>query len=243
MRILLPLLAGVLLSVQTVHAARLVSLYMPDAPPLTLTNETERHGIVGDVTLELIRRAGLAADIQAQPWARAQATVSSGRNLLIIPLSRTPERADAFTWVGPIMPLERAFFSLDTPVESYEEARDRYARIGIGLGSAQGELLEQHGFRPDQIVPLRLGDNPARLLELGRIDAWFTSVPEAQYIWQRQGGNPSALQRSPTVDTIDLYLACSKDCEGQLVTSLNDALEAVLGDGTIERVRKAYLPW
>ncbi|WP_462381353.1 substrate-binding periplasmic protein [Pseudomonas sp. Marseille-QA0892] len=243
MRILLPLLASVLLSFQSAHAGASVELYMPDAPPLTLTNDSERHGIVGDVTLELLDRAGLAADIQAQPWARAQATVSSGRNLLIIPLSRTPERADAFTWIGPIMPLERAFFSLDAPVQSYDEARTRYARIGIGLGSAQGELLERHGFTPDQIVPLRLGDNPARLLELGRIDAWFTSVTEAQYIWQRQGGNPPALQRSPTVDTIDLYLACSKDCDSQLVTSLNEALKTVLSDGTVDRVRKAYLPW
>lgn len=219
-----------------------VKLYMPDAPPLTLHQYEGGHGMVGDVTLAALARLGKLTEIVAEPWPRAQASVARGRNMLIIPLSRTPEREELYTWITPVMELERAFFSLDEPVTSFAEARQRYRRIGVGLGTAQIAILQHEGFRDEQIVQLTLGENPVHLLNLGRIDAWFTGVPEALYIWEGSNYRQQNLRRSPTLASTGLYLSCSKECDARLVEDLRSAIAELEQEGISQRLRQAYLP-
>ncbi|MFG0585728.1 substrate-binding periplasmic protein [Pseudomonas sp. zjy_9] len=223
-------------------AAGPVKLYLPDAPPLTFHDYEGGNGMVGDVVLAAAARSGRLTEIIAEPWLRAQATVSKGKDLLIIPLSRTPQREARYTWIAPIMLLERAFFSLDEPVASFAEARRRYRRIGVGLGTAQVETLRREGFAEQQIVQIRLGENPARLLELRRIDAWFTGIDEALYIWHKSAARRHELRMSPPLVSTDLYLACSLDCDRQLVTQLRDAIAQLDHDGVSQRLRQAYRP-
>lgn len=219
-----------------------LKLHMPDAPPLTFQDYQRGNGMVGDVTLAAIALTGRLSHIAIEPWPRAQLKVAKGRNLLIIPLSRTADREALYTWIVPIMPLERAFFSLDEPVRSFAEARRRYRRIGIGLGTAQEEILRKEGFADEQIVSITLGDNPAKLLELGRIDAWFTGVPEGLYIWQKSASRTQVLRMSPALTSTDLYLACSRDCDPQLVEELRAAMQTLHDQGVSGRLRQVYLP-
>lgn len=222
------------------QAQDIVELYMPDAPPLTFVDFQRGHGMVGDVTLAALARAGQLSELRHEPWARAQHRVANGRNQLIIPLSRTPQREALYTWIVPIMPLERAFFSLDEPVHSFAEARQRYRRIGVGLGTAQVEILRSQGFSEQQIVTHTLGENPARLLERGRIDAWFTGVPEALYIWPQHFARK--LRMSPVLTSTELYLACSKDCDAQLVQALRAAVQGLQDEGISQRLIEVYRP-
>lgn len=222
------------------QAQGVVELYMPDAPPLTFVDLERGHGMVGDVTLAALARAGQLSELRHEPWARAQHRVANGRNQLIIPLSRTPEREPLYTWIVPIMPLERAFFSLDEPVQSFAEARQRYRRIGVGLGTAQVEILRTQGFGEQQIITHTLGENPVHLLERGRIDAWFTGVPEALYLWPQQSAHK--LRMSPVLTSTDLYLACSKDCDAQLVENLRTAVQSLHDEGISRRLIEVYLP-
>ncbi len=214
-------------------------LHMPDAPPLTFVSFQGGYGMIGDVVLAAIARAGYLSHIHVTPWARAQHRVSRGHNLLIIPLSRTPEREALYTWIAPISPLERAFFSLDTPVADFAEARKRYQRIAVGLGTAQMEILKNAGFADEQIVSLKLGDNPARMLELGRVDAWFTGVPEGLYLWPQ---SDNRLRMSPVLASTDLYLACSKECDAELQENLRKAVDSLRDEGMIQRIQDAYRP-
>ncbi|CAN7148310.1 transporter substrate-binding domain-containing protein [Pseudomonas sp. LjRoot71] len=216
-----------------------LELHMPDAPPLTFVSFQGGYGMVGDVALAAIARAGYLSHIHVTPWARAQQRVSRGKNLLIIPLSRTPERETLYSWIAPIMPLERAFFSLDAPVADFAEARQRYRRIAVGHGTAQMEILKSEGFIEAQIVSLKLGDNPARMLELVRVDAWFTGVPEGLYLWPKSNNR---LQMSPVLASTDLYLACSKDCDAQLQEDLRKAVAALSAEGMIQRIQETYQP-
>lgn len=79
--------------------------------------------MVGEAVLTAIANAGYVAHVHVLPWARSQKYVSEKQDLLIAPLSRTPEREDRFTWIASIMPMERAFFSLDRPVSSFAQAK------------------------------------------------------------------------------------------------------------------------
>jgi len=217
-----------------------VDLYLPDAPPLSMPGPPIRgHGIVGDATLKAATLTGLNLNLIALPWARAQLNVRAGKDQLIIPLSRTPDREAHYTWIAPIMSMDRAFFSLATRVDSFEQARNTYQRIAVGMGSAQEQKLRDEGFTDEQIYPVKIGENPAQLLLLGRVDAWFNGIPESRYIWRGVSSRP--LLMSPPLMTTDLYLACSKVCNESLVQRLRSAVSDLRNDGTLKRIADAYL--
>lgn len=217
-----------------------IELHILDAPPLTFVNDPRGHGIVGDVAVAAMTRAGYTVKVHVLPWARAQKHVSESQDYLITPLSRIPSREDRFTWIASIMPMERAFFSLQRRVSSFAQAKETYRKIGVGLGSAQQDILRAEGFSDEQIYPLAIGDNPAQMLLMGRIDAWFNGVPESRYIWPKV--SKRKLLMSSVGSSADLYLACSKQCSPEMVEHLREAVEALRADGTVKRVHDLYLP-
>jgi polar amino acid transport system substrate-binding protein len=229
---------SLLLLFRGASAKELLELHMPEAPPLTFVSFQGGYGMAGDVALAAIFRAGYLSHLHVTPWKRAQQRVSRGDNLLIIPLSRSPEREDLYTWIAPIMVMERAFFSLDKPVADFDEARERYKRVAVGMGTAQMETLKNEGFSDEQIVSLKLGDNPARMLELGRVDAWFTGVPEGLYQWP---GRKNVLRMSPVMSSVDLYLACSRRCDSVIVEELRQSVESLRREGVAQSIQDAYL--
>ncbi|KAA5841713.1 amino acid ABC transporter substrate-binding protein [Pseudomonas chlororaphis] len=234
--LLLPLLLG---TTPVLEAHEALEFLIPDAPPLTMVNQGDRHGIVGDIVLRALKSGGYASEPRTLPWARAQKHAIENDNILIAPLSRTPEREDRYTWIAPIMPMDRAFFSLEHKVTSFEEARQRFKAIAVGLGSAQEEILRSKGFAPEQIYAIKIGENPAQLLLKGRVDAWFNGVQESRYIWKRVSSRP--LLMSPPMVSHELYLACSKVCDAEVVIHVAKAIEAMRRDGYIEKVKDRYL--
>lgn len=234
---LIACLLSVLLPCSSYAEPRDIQLYMPDAPPLALHGDNG-HGITGDIAVMALQRAGYNAVVVNAPWARAQKRTQESQDIMIVPLSRTPEREAHFTWVANIQPLHRAFFTLDNPVASLEEARQRYRLVAVGLGSAQEEILRRSGFRDDQLYALKLGDQPIQLVRRGRVDAWFTTELEGRHLWD---AGPD-LAMSALLAPLDMYIACSLQCDPQLVKAVHDALEHMRKDGSLQRISERYVP-
>ncbi|UCJ15554.1 transporter substrate-binding domain-containing protein [Pseudomonas sp. MM211] len=230
---LLPLLLPCSLAAEQ----RDIQLYMPDAAPLALHSDNG-NGITGDAAIMALQRAGYNPVIENVPWPRAQKRTQESRDVMIVPLSRTPAREEHFTWVANIQPLYRAFFTLDNPVASLEEARQRYRLVAVGLGSAQEELLRRNGFTGDQLYVLKLGDRPIQLVRRGRVDAWFTTELEGRHQWDSGPELAMSAQLAP----LDMYIACSLQCDQQLVRSVHDALESMRSDGSLQRITERYAP-
>lgn len=220
-------------------AASAVDVYFPESPPLTMLKQNDEHGIVGEIALQAIAMAGYSPNLLSPPWPRAQREVSIGRDMLIAPLTRTQNREDNFTWIAPILTMDRSFFSLTKRVDSFDEAKKTFKLIAVGLGSAQEARLRDEGFSAEQIYPLKIGENPAQMLLKGRVDAWFNGVPETRYIWKQVSDRP--LVMSPIMMTANLYLACSKNCDPAMVEKLRDALDTLEANGTNARIEAGYM--
>jgi polar amino acid transport system substrate-binding protein len=227
-----------LLYMPLLPAEESLQLYIANAPPLTQPHDEDRRGMVGDVVLAALQRAGYGVQLKVEPWARTQVQVSRGTDLLMTPQSRIPQREDGFTWIAEIMTLERAFFTLEPPLPSFAEARKRYRRVAIARGTAQEQMLLDEGFSPEQIVDLQFGESPLRMLKLGRVDAWFTSIPEGLLQWPES--ERTSLQIGPTLASSGLYLACSKSCDETLVRRLRESIEALRQEGELERILHSY---
>ena len=220
-------------------ASPVVDVYVAEAPPLTMLSQGDRHGIVGDIALKAMEIAGYPATRLSPPWPRAQREVSLGKDMLIAPLTRTAGREEHFTWVASILSMDRTFFSLDKRVESFAEAKSAFKLIAVGNGSAQEAKLREEGFSPSQIYPLKIGENPAQMLLKGRVDAWFNGVPETRYIWNQISDRPLIMSR--TLMTGEMYLACSKDCNQQMVERLRSAIDRLRANGTIREIEAGYM--
>jgi polar amino acid transport system substrate-binding protein len=227
-----------LLYVPLLLAEESLPLYIANAPPLTQPFDESGKGMVGDVVLAALKRAGYGVQLKVEPWARAQVDVSRGTDLLIAPQSRIPQREAGFTWIAEIMPLERAFFTLDPPLSSFAEARRQYRKVAIARGTAQEQMLLDEGFSQEQIVDLQFGESPLRMLKLGRVDAWFTSIPEGLRQWPES--ERTLLQVGPTLASSGLYLACSKRCDETLVRRLRESIESLRREGELQRILQRY---
>ncbi|MEW9898638.1 transporter substrate-binding domain-containing protein [Chitinivorax sp. PXF-14] len=212
-------------------------LYLMEVPPLTI-NSPDRKGIVGDVVLEAMKRAGIEPRLIVEPSPRAMANVQNKDNALIIPLARLKEREDKYTWIAPVARVSRAFFSLGQRADSFDDARQQFHAIAVSRGSAGLDILLEHGFSRDQIVVVNQGLSAPRMLLAGRVDAWYNLVLESQVLF-KQLGKPTAPMGAP-LGSSDQYLACSKTCDERVVARLAEEIRAMQADGSARRIAARY---
>jgi len=220
-----------------VHCAE-INLYMMTMPPLVMDADG-RRGMVGDVVLEAMRRAGLPARILVEPNPRAMAAVQDGRDHFIIALARTPGREHLYTWIAPIIAVHRTFYTMGRKVGSFAEARAAYRHIAVSRNTANEEVLLNEGFAPGQLVPVNAGEAAPRMLLAGRVDAWFNLIPESETLLRQVGGT-ARVQAGERLASSDLYLACSLQCDPALVQKLTAALVAMRADGSTRRLLQRY---
>ena len=241
MRNLMALVLLMLLMLSPVRSpAAEVTLYLMEVPPLTI-NEPGRKGIAGDLTLEAIKRAGYTARIVVVPNNRAMAIVQSAeaRDTLIIPLARQKEREPHYSWIAPVVKVNRAFFSLDRKVASFEEARAGFRLVGVARGTAGVNLLREHGFADSQIYEVNDTNVGARMLALRRFDAWYG--PTRQFHeWLREIDPAPPVQASAPLGTTFNYLACSKACDPRLSARLAEVIDKMNRDGSAKAIEARY---
>jgi polar amino acid transport system substrate-binding protein len=217
-----------------------VAIYLMEVPPLTI-KAPDRKGLVGDIVFEAIQRAGYRPRVIAVPNNRALALVRADdvRDTLIIPLARIEERETSFTWIAPIVKVNRAFFSMSRPAHSFDEARASFKQIGVARGTAGISILRKEGFADQQMYELGQGEGPLKMLIVGRIDAWYGPVAEGKAMAKAVDGGDKVLIGAHLGPTFN-YLGCSKVCDPALVTRLTNALKEMEADGTSKAIRNKY---
>ncbi len=231
------ILTGTLLALLAQAAFAQVPLYLMTMPPLVVDSEAKR-GMVGDVVLEAMRRAGIEVQILVQPNPFALAMARDKADTFIAAISRTPEREALYTWIGPIIPIHRAFYTVGKRIDSFAEARKSLKRIAVSRNTANEEQLLREGFDRSQLVQVNAGESAPRMLLAGRVDAWFNLVPESETLLNQIGA--AGVVQGNSVSASDLYLGCSRNCNIAYVRKLEAALAAMKADGTTRRLMKRY---
>ncbi|UUZ49021.1 hypothetical protein LP420_00210 [Massilia sp. B-10] len=114
------LLPVLLLLLAPVVRAQPVELFVMDIPPMS-SSTAVGHGVVGEIVLEAMRRAGITPKLVYTPKNRAILTVQQYGSVdqLILPIARGPEREANFTWISALYKAERGFFTLGTRLRSF----------------------------------------------------------------------------------------------------------------------------
>jgi len=214
-----------------------VTLTTENAPPYNFSNDGGKT-VVGSATetvQELFQRAHIPYKIKMYPWVRALDMARFEADTCVFSTTRTPEREKTFQWVGPLAPNSWVFFArADSTIRLNLLDDARKFRVGGYRGDAVTLYLEEHQFTIDEGAD---DEQNARKLQAGRIELWAT---ESQAGWFVAAKLNVQIKPLLEIKKTALYLACNAGVAPQTIALLNTTLQAMVKDGTIEKIGKKY---
>jgi polar amino acid transport system substrate-binding protein len=220
------------------------------APALPiLVTSTDGVTADGGQSVELVReasrRAGLSVSVEIQPWVRALSTAQKNPNVLLFPVTRTPDREAQFEWLGPVNRLEYWIFRSTTgqaPRLTNVAELGNYS-IGVLKNDAAAQYL--HGRFPEsQLQEASEYSSLPPMLLAGRFD-YLAAVPPSLYAALADLGKAKT-QVQPLFAIPNLssnpfsYVVAAKGTDPTLVAKLRQGFESMANDGTWETIFRKY---
>lgn len=230
------------------QAEEKVQLYVADFPPYAYLDakdpNAQASGFFVDAVQAMAKKAGpeYAGKLDVLPWKRAQQELKQAgdqRAKLIFPLIRTEEREKNYRWVAELYVDDIVLIvPKDEPrvMESLADAKNM--RIGVVGGSALlAELKEQKDIKlevaPDIV-------SCAKLLNAGRIDAWYVSKWVGISTLHKLGIPATTWRVTPAFHRLSIFLGASLDTPDKVKDAWSKAFDAIKADGEYERLLKKW---
>lgn len=167
-RILLPILV---LIVPTIMANPL-NIYTEEWSPISFSVDGKPDGLAVQVVQEIQKRIKNQDPIKVVPWARGWKMLTEQPNTVLFTMTRTTEREQMFTMIGPVAIGATNFYALKNSgikITSLEDAKSAKA-IGVYRASVEERILLEQGF-----TNIAASSTPllsAKQLIKHRIDLW-----------------------------------------------------------------------
>lgn len=226
--VLIMLLPGVAMTQPVQYPALHIHL-LTDEMPLPDGSESV-------VAQQLRRKLAAFPQLQYQihyvSWPKALAEVAKRPNALVYKILRTPSREDQFSWLIKDEQIQLHLYSLASqPLRhhSLEQLKSvGELRIACPAQSAHCEMLRHRGFRPAQILEVRLSEQTSveRLLLAKRVQFIAVAELDIQRRMALLGVQPEAYNKGAQVAELSDYLA------GGLL--LDPAVRQLLSAGSAE---------
>ncbi len=232
-------LIAVLAPVASAQQNPSLRLYTEDHPPRSYWDAQSQQvrGIVADKVSLLMKRAGIAYQIEILPWSRALQVAEAESTSCLFPTTKAGERKHKFIWIGPLHRARRMIFGLASetnPPRSIDEIKGKV--IGGYRGSAINDFFLQRGFKVD--VANRPADNPRKLLNQ-RFDYWAVGEETG---WQILKEQELTTQIKPlfVFDEVEQYLACNLQSDKKTMEKLQQVSEQAEQDGSYAKIERSY---
>lgn len=224
----------------TVYAQPL-RIYTEFSPPLAYHEaDGKPAGLAVELVGELLARLGQSGSIELVPWVRGLQFVDEAPAVFLFPMARTPEREQAYQWIGPIYLSHFALYSLaDSPlrISSLEDA-GRAASIGVYRGDVREQILRNAGLTNLEpgLDELTIG----RMLFSRRLDLIASSVGGMPALVDQLQRSMQEVQLQLIFYSTPLYIATSLQTSQLVVAHWQEILVAMRADGFIARLFASY---
>jgi len=208
-----------------------------DAPPYNYSTDGGKT-IVGSATeliRELFKRAGVNQTITMYPWERAIEMARTEKDTCVYSTTRTEAREKNFSWVGPVAPNDWVLFAkADSTIKLSTLDDAKKYKVGGYRGDAVSLYLKDQKFAVDEAAN---DEQSLQKLEAGRIQLWATGSQSGPFV-----ANKLKVKIKPVLNfkKTELYLACNTGVAADTVTKLNTTLQAMVKDGSVEKINKKY---
>lgn len=210
-----------------------------DFPPYTFQTEKDGAGVVYDVLMEVARRLGYKNKVNFLPWARARFEAENNPDIVIIPLARTAERENKYTWLIHVLNDPYVLVALKTSTANISSIKSaKNLRIGILSGSVADVLLHKLGFT--NLEPASSDVQNLKKLKLGRIDAWVAPLSCRGQYKKQTGLGAEDLRIGVELTKIKEYIGASKSFDKNTKIKWEKAFSSMKKDGTYQSIMKRY---
>lgn len=216
--------------------ARAQTMYLQDNPPYS--GPGTPPGIMLQVVREMARLLHVEVPVQFMDWPVAQKTVREGKDGIIFPFTRTPQRETQYAWLLKFWDVEDKFVVAEgkPAIDSYEAAA---ALPGVGVieGSAEDTQLKDH-----KLTNLHRYANAkavAAAVAAGQVAAGYGPLIEVKYAWLQQK-LPGTPVFGKTVFVGAHWIATSKNAPDINPADWQQAFDALQQDGTFDRIYASY---
>ena len=215
-------------------------------PPFNFTENGQATGFSVDMLLLAAKKAGIdinREDILFWPWARGYQAAQQKDNVILFSTARTKQREKLFQWIGPIMPLQSSLYSLKGAAIHFTDlpsAANTY-RIGTLRDSGSEQFLIKNGIPPEKMQRIHSQELNIKKLLDGRIDIMPALEANFLYNLKRMGQPEDSFENVKSLVTVDLFFATSKGMAPAIVKRLQQALDRLKEDGTVDAIINGYL--
>ncbi|HEY9549064.1 MAG TPA: transporter substrate-binding domain-containing protein [Kiloniellaceae bacterium] len=216
-------------------AGEVLHLTTEQYAPFNFDQDGEIKGLGADQVREIMRRSGIAYDMELLPWSRAIGLARERPMTCVFTTAHTVDRNAQFKWVEPLL-VERTLLirAAGSGVDPADLAAATAYRTGTQTGDYTVELLQNAGFTDIDLA--RDLDLTLKKLLSGRVD--LMAVSES-FLRRLQG------QAVPVEEVAVLYeqvfsVACSLQTPDAVVARMQKALTAMIADGTQAEIFARY---
>ncbi|NVJ93258.1 MAG: transporter substrate-binding domain-containing protein [Methylocystaceae bacterium] len=214
-------------------------------PPLVMDKAPgQEKGLLWDIAQGLLNRlkAGQECKCKAKPtvlpWVRATTVLENEKGKFMLQMTRTDERENKYEWIVPVGHLTFAFVTkINPPPDTIEEAK-ALKRIAVYRGSHLEKTLRSKGFNTS-LMMTNDSNASARLLNYGRVDAWYASVDEALWLYKKK-----VLLSRPRIGeailTVPIWAVASKGTPKSMQEKIKRIFQEMEAEGTILTLKEKY---
>jgi polar amino acid transport system substrate-binding protein len=220
-----------------------LTILTEEDPPYSFTGQDGQPMGFGVDVVELLQdKLGHKAPINVVPWARAYSAIQQGRNTVVFAMSRTAERNDLFKWVGPIIENDWVLIgdkAAGIKLANLQDAK-RLGKIGTVRGYAWTEFLFKQGFvNLDQVSERKFN---VLKLRAGRVQAFVSADLSYKSEILSNGLDPDHFEVLLRFNTVQMYIAFSKDTDDALVAEWQQTLDRMKRSGAFLKIVQKWFP-
>jgi len=223
-------------------AAPTLRLVSADLPPFAVdeASQPRRPGALVELVELLLARFGQPTQVEFFPWSRALHLSLQQPRVLVLPLTRTPEREAQFQWLIKLYAQRFVFMTRigDPPVLNLDQARG--LRVAVLRGSPGMADLMRAGFSSRLVVNANSFEDAMRMLELQHVQTVYGSEAINQQLLRESGRKVVPLHFGMPLNTGEIWLAASGGISEAELRRLRELHLQMLRDGSAEAVFKAY---
>lgn len=225
------------------HAGAELAILTEEDAPYSLTGKDGKPTGYGvEVVAEIQKRIDGKESVEIQPWARAYDTIKKNPNIVVFTMSRTKEREALFQWVGPVIENGWVFLGrkgAGVKIRSLEDAKTLKA-IGVVRDYAWDTYLVGQGFTNlDRVTE---HSNNLKKLQSDRLQAVVVSDLSYRDELIKQKFNPDDFEILYAFNTVQMYIAHSKETDKAIVDKWQTAFNAMKQDGSLAKILKKWIP-
>ncbi|QNM97950.1 substrate-binding periplasmic protein [Chitinimonas koreensis] len=208
-------------------------LMFDDNPPFVIVEGNRYRGVALDVVARLFERAKLDYRWQQIPAVRGLELAKVQARKCVFPVQRAQDIEADYQWISPVLITHSGLFArpdANLPIHSLSDARGY--TIGVLRGSGDAEYLKRFGYSVDEATTQ--GQNLQKLFTR-RFDLWATDLLSAEH-FRRQSPDGQAPKELLVFRTSLGSLACNRKMPKADAARLQQALDAMIQEGTLEKL-------